>query len=325
MAGSTQHLPAEFLPYIERFPALSLIGNTPLVRLELPGLSKPGVEVYAKVEYFNPGGSIKDRPVMWMLLNALIDGTLRDASSEKASSEKEGRTILDSSSGNAGIAYAMIGRTLGQKVKLVVPGNASEERKKRILAHGAELQFTDPIEGYDEALREVRRQAESEPEKYFFCDQYANDNNWRAHYNMTAAEILEQTERRVTHFVAGVGTGGTLTGVGRRLKEELPGVEITMVLPDAFPGIEGLKPLESEEDIVPEIFDESVVDRSVPVNIEQAYEICQRLAKIGFFVGQSSGSYLKGVEDVVSRIDEGVVVTVFNDIGERYFSTGLWG
>lgn len=307
-------LPEEFLPLIEKAPGLSLIGNTPLVPISLPGLDKPGVEVYAKVEYFNPGGSIKDRPVLWMLLSAILDGRLTPE-----------RTVLDSSSGNAGIAYAMIGGALGYKVKLIVPENASQERKKRILAHGGQLEFTDAIEGYDEALREVRRQAEADPDKYFFCDQYSNESNWKAHYNMTAVEILEQTNRRITHFVGGVGTGGTITGVGRRLKEELPETEITMILPDAFPGIEGLKPMETEEDIVPEIFDESVVDRKVKVNIEQAYDMCQALAQAGFFVGQSSGGYLKGVQDVVERIDEGVVVTVLNDIGERYFSTSLWG
>jgi cysteine synthase B len=310
----SSHLPREFLPFIERCPALGLIGNTPLVRIDLPEVSKPGVEVYAKVEYFNPGGSIKDRPVLWMLLGAIRDGRLTPE-----------RVVLDSSSGNAGIAYAMIGRALGYQVKLVVPGNASAERKKRILAHGAELHFTDPVEGYDEALREVRRQAESEPERYFFSDQYGNANNWKAHYYTTAAEILEQTGRRITHFVGGVGTGGTITGVGRRLKEELPGIEVTCIIPDAFPGIEGLKPLESEEDIIPEIFDASVVDRRLHVSIEEAYTLCQSLARSGFFAGQSSGAYLKGVAGVVSEIERGVVVTVLNDLGERYFSTGLWG
>jgi cysteine synthase B len=307
-------LPGDFLKYVEEFPVLGLIGSTPLVRVDLPQLAKPGVEVYAKVEYFNPGGSIKDRPVLWMLLSALKDGRLNRE-----------RVVLDSSSGNAGIAYALIGKVLGIRVKLVVPGNASLERKRRILAHGAEIHFTDPVEGYDEALREVRRQAESEPEKYFFCDQYSNDANWQAHYHMTAAEILRQTNRRVTHFVCGVGTGGTITGVGRRLKEEVPGVEVTCIVPDEFPGIEGLKPLESEGDIIPEIFDASVVDRKVRVNIYEAYEMCQALARRGFFVGQSSGAYIKAAERVVAEIDHGVVVTVFNDFGERYFSTGLWG
>jgi cysteine synthase B len=314
LKSSPAHVLEEHRPYLEKYPALSLIGNTPLVRIDLPELQKPGVEVYAKVEYFNPGGSIKDRPVLWMVLAALRDGSLTPQ-----------KTLIDSTSGNAGVAYAMIGRTLGYQVKLVIPGNASQERKKRIRAHGAQIHFTDPIEGYDEALREVHRQAEASPDRYFFCDQYANENNWKAHYYTTAREILEQTERRVTHFVAGVGTGGTVTGVGRRLKEEIPGVEITCIQPDAFPGIEGLKPLESPEDIVPEILDPSVIDQKVKVSIDEAYDRCQKLAKIGFFVGQSSGAYLRGVETVVSRIKKGVVVTVFNDFGERYFSTGLWG
>jgi cysteine synthase B len=304
----------EHQAFIERAPALSLIGGTPLVKVDLPDLRKPGVEVYAKIEYFNPGGSIKDRPVLWMLLGAIAEGRLTRE-----------KTILDSSSGNAGIAYAMIGKALGYRVKLIIPGNASEERKRRITAHGAEIHFTDPVEGYDEALREVHRQAETEPDTYFFCDQYANPENWRAHFYTTAHEIIEQTGRRVTHFVAGVGTGGTVTGVGRRLKEDIPGIEVTCIQPDAFPGIEGLKPLESPEDIVPEILDASVVDRRVKVSIEDAYEYCQKLARIGFFVGQSSGAYMKGVESVVASIDRGVVVTVFSDLGERYFSTGLWG
>lgn len=308
-----RHLPGEFLTHLEKCPTLGLIGNTPLVRLHLEGLDRPGVEVYAKIEYFNPGGSIKDRPVLWMLLGAIRDGTLTRE-----------RTILDSSSGNAGIAYAMIGRALGYRVELVVPGNASAERKKRILAHGADLRFTDPLEGYDEALRTAHRLAGEQPERYFFCDQYANGENWKAHYYTTAAEILEQTDRKITHFVAGVGTGGTLTGVGRRLREEIPGVHLTLVEPDAFPGIEGLKPLGSPEDIVPEIYDPSLPDHRLTVSIDDAYAECQNLARVGLFVGQSSGAYLRGVREVVGQIDRGVVVTVFSDFGERYFSTGLW-
>jgi cysteine synthase B len=309
--AAAKFLPPEFRPFLERSPALALIGNTPLVRL--PFLEKPGVEVHAKVEYFNPGGSIKDRPVLWMLLRAILDRRLTPD-----------RVVLDSSSGNAGIAYAMIGGALGYRVKLVVPGNASQERKKRILAHRAEILFTDPVEGYDEALRTVHRLAKEEPDRYFFSDQYSNDNNWRAHYHTTAGEILEQTARRVTHFVGGVGTGGTVTGVGRRLKEELPGVQIVCVQPDAFPGIEGLKPLDDPGDIIPAIFDAKVVDRKVRVGIEDAYRICQELAQKGLFAGQSSGAYLSGVEEVVRTIGRGVVVTVLNDFGERYFSTGLW-
>ncbi len=304
-------LPPEFKPFLDQCPSLALIGGTPLVRLS--SLEKKGVEVYAKVEYFNPGGSVKDRPVLFMLLRAILDGRLtRD------------KTVIDSSSGNAGIAYAMIGGALGYRVKMVVPGNASAERKKRMLAHKAELHFTDPMEGYDEALRTVHRMAEEEPNRYFFCDQYANENNWSAHFHTTAAEILEQTGRRVTHFVAGVGTGGTITGVGRRLKKEIPSVQIACILPDAFPGIEGLKPLDDPGDIIPEIFDASVVDRKIRVTIDDAYAMCQNLAQGGLFIGQSSGAYLKGVQEVVGSIDRGVVVTVLNDFGERYFSTRLW-
>jgi cysteine synthase B len=307
------NLPRDFLPFLDACPTLGLIGNTPLVRLALPGIEKPGVEVYAKVEYFNPGGSIKDRPVLWMLVDAIRSGRLT-----------KDKTILDSSSGNAGIAYAMIGGALGYKVELVVPGNASAERKRRILAHGAKLRFTDPLEGYDEALRTAHYLAEHESRNYFFSDQYSNDSNWKAHYHTTAAEILEQTQKRVTHFVAGVGTGGTITGVGRRLKEEIPGLEVALVQPDAFPGIEGLKPLESPEDIIPPIYDAGVVDHKFQVSIDQAYQECQSLARAGLFVGQSSGAYLRGVRELVQGLQKGVVVTVLSDFGERYFSTGLW-
>lgn len=297
---------------VERFPALKAIGNTPLVRVDALRKELPGAEVWAKLESFNPGGSIKDRPVLRMLAEAYTAGKL------------EGKTILDSSSGNAGIAYAMIGSVLGVPVELVVPGNASEERKKRILAHGAKLVFTDPVLGYDEALREVHRMAEREPQKYFFCDQYANQGNWKAHYESTAEEILRQTEGRITHFVGGVGTGGTMTGVGRRLKKEVPGVQIACVLPESFPGIEGLKPLESPGDIVPAILDPSVVDRKIPVTIDDAFEMCGRLARCGFFVGQSSGAFLKGALEVAKTAPDARIVTVFPDLGERYFSTRLW-
>jgi cysteine synthase B len=239
---------------IARHPALGLIGGTPLVRLDLFDGELGDTTVHAKAEFMNPGGSIKDRPVLRMLTEAVAAGELTSE-----------RVILDSSSGNAGIAYAMIGGLLGYRVELVVPGNASEERKRRIRAHGAELVFTDPVEGYDAALREAHRRHAESPDRYFFADQYRNDNNWRAHYETTATEILEQTDGRITHFVSGVGTGGTITGVGRRLKEHDPRIQIICILPDLFPGIEGLKPLGNPEDIVPEIFDDSVVDRKLEV------------------------------------------------------------
>jgi len=300
-------------PLLDRYPALRAVGNTPLVPVTLLRDELPEVEVFAKMEYLNPGGSLKDRPVLRMLLTALIDGRLRP-----------GKTVLDSSSGNAGIAYAMIGQMIGLPVEIVIPDNASVERKKRLSAHGARLIFTDAVEGYDEALREVRRRYEADPDRYFFCDQYSNADNWRAHYETTAAEVLEQTDGRLTHVILGVGTGGTVTGLGRRLKEHDPKIRLICVIPDAFPGIEGLKPLGRPDDIVPAILDERVIDERIPVSSEDAYVMCGRLARAGFFVGQSSGAYMVGVERVARRESRGRFVTLFNDLGERYFSTRLW-
>ena len=218
----------------------------------------------------------------------------------------------------------MIGAMLGCPVELVLPGNASLERKKRILAHGARLVETDPLEGYDAALREAHRRADAEPDHYYMPDQYANDNNWRAHFDGTAAEILQQTDGKLTHFVGGVGTGGAITGIGRRLKEHDKTIEIVQILPEAFPGIEGLKPLEQPEDIIPAIYDPSVVDRHIRVTIEDAFDHCALLARAGIFVGQSSGAYLKAALDVARQRPGARVVTLFNDLGERYFSTRLW-
>ena len=300
-------------PLLARHPALRAIGQTPLVPLDLFRDELPAVEVLAKHEGLNPGGSLKDRPVLRMLLAALLDGRLRP-----------GLTILDSSSGNAGIAYAMVGRILGYPVEIVIPDNASVERTRRMRAHGARLVFTDALAGYDEALREVRRRFEAAPDRYFFCDQYGNADNWRAHYETTGAEILAQTGGRLSHFVCGVGTGGTLTGVARRLKEHDPRVRVVCVVPEAFPGVEGLKPLGSPDDIVPAILDEGLIDERVDVGVEESYLMCVRLARAGFFVGQSSGAYLAGVECVARRAGAGRFVTVLNDIGERYFSTRLW-
>jgi cysteine synthase B len=297
----------------ERFPSLDLIGNTRLVEILCFREECPGVRVFAKTEYENPGGSLKDRPVRRMLLEASLAGELRD-----------GRAILDSSSGNAGIAYAMIGAMMGVDVHIVIPGNASRERKMRIRSHGATLIETDPIEGYDEALRECHRIASTQADRYFHCDQYSNDNNWLAHYHTTAEEILAQTGGRITHFVAGVGTGGTLTGVGRRLKESVRGLEIVQIVPEVFPGIEGLKPLESPGDIIPRILDLSLVDQKVYVSSDDSARVSALLARHGLFAGQSSGDYLEGVYQTAKRIGEGVIVTILNDIGERYMSTSLW-
>ncbi len=292
---------------------LNLIGNTPVVDLSFLSDDKPGVSLYAKAEWMNPGGSIKDRPVKRMLTQAIKNSVL--------TSDK---TIIDSSSGNAGIAYAMIGNALGYKVSIVIPGNASQERKQRIQFHGAELIETDPIEGYDEAVRTVHRVYEENPEKYFLCDQYANDDNWLAHYEGTAVELLSQIDKPIDHFVCGIGTGGTITGIGKRLKELNKKMTIWALRPEVWPGIEGLKPLGSPEDIIPKIFDESLVDEWIDITATEAKQWCHIIVKHGFFVGQSSGAYLAACEKVIGQIQTGTVVTLLKDLGERYYSAGLW-
>jgi cysteine synthase B len=304
-------------PLLERVPALRLIGNTPLVRITPWQDQHPGVEVWAKCEFFNPGGSLKDRPVLRMLAEAHADGRLQN-----------GRTIIDSSSGNAGIAYALIGGALGYGVEIVIPDNASKERLKRLLAHGARITHTSAQDGYDEAIRRVRRIVQANPERYFYCDQYGNDGNWRAHFDTTANEIWQQTEGRVTHFVFGVGTGGTITGVGRRLRELKPDVRIELLIPESFPGVEGLKPLGHPGDHVPEIYDTQLAGRTWDVDEDEGWKASQKLAKAGLFAGQSSGvcvaTAVRVAKDLSARGEAGVVVTVLNDIGERYFSTRLW-
>ena len=300
----------EYQDLLAKFPALLAIGNTPMARLDLP-LDIGDAEIYLKYEHLNPGGSIKDRPVLRMLLEAVLSGELT-----------KDKVIIDATSGNAGIAYAMIGAILGYRVELVMPSNASEERKKRVRAHGAGIIFTDPMLGYDETLREVRRRYEQDKDRYFYCDQYGNQHNPMAHYETTAEEILRQVPG-ITHFVAGVGTGGTITGVGRRLKESNPDVQIALVNFDEWPGVEGLKPL-GQGHIVPETFDESVVDRMVRIDIDDAYRMSQLLSSRGIFAGQSSGAYLQVAYQVARETREGHIVTILNDIGERYFSTGMW-
>jgi cysteine synthase B len=261
----------------------------------------------------NPGGSLKDRPVKRMLTKAIESGELT-----------KDKIIIDSSSGNAGIAYSMIGNALGYKVQIVIPGNASLERKQRMKAHGTTIIETDPIEGYDEALRHVHKLVDADPDKYFLCDQYANDNNWLSHYHGTAEEIIGQMDGEFDYFVGGVGTGGAITGIGRRLKEVYPNIKIHGVRPEVWPGIEGLKPLGSPEDIVPKIFDETVVDEWIYVTADESKHWCNKVAKNGIFVGQSSGSYLAACSKLMEKIDTGRIVTLFNDFGDRYFSAGLW-
>ena len=297
---------------INKTHLLDLIGNTPL--LDVSFLTpNPKISLFAKAEWMNPGGSLKDRPVKRMLTQAIEAGNLT-----------KDKIIIDSSSGNAGIAYSMIGNALGYEVQIVIPGNASTERKQRMIAHGTTIIETDPIEGYDEALRHVHCLVESDPDKYFLCDQYANDNNWLSHYNGTAEEILSQMDGEFQHFVGGVGTGGSITGIGRKLKEVFPHIQIHGVRPEVWPGIEGLKPLGSPEDIIPKIFDESVVDEWIYITADEAKHWCNKVAKNGLFVGQSSGSYLAACTKLMEKIDSGGIVTLFNDFGDRYFSAGLW-
>ena len=302
--------PKKFLDFIEKYPALTAIGNTPTVRLDLD-IDIDDAEIYAKFEQLNPGGSIKDRPVLRMLVDAVLTGKLtRD------------KTILDATSGNAGIAYAMVGAILGFKVELVMPENASDERKKRLKSHGATLIFTDPMLGYDETIHEVKRRYNADPDKYFYCDQYTNVNNPLAHYEMTAEELLTQVEG-ITHFVAGVGTGGTISGVGKRLKEYDPAIQVVGINFDEWPGVEGLKPL-GQGHIVPKTFDQEIVDRMLRIEVDQGYKMTTLLAAKGIFVGQSSGAYLQGAYLMAREVGKGRIVTILNDIGERYFSTALW-
>lgn len=296
---------------------LAGVGHTPLVELDFSGTLPRGVRLFAKYEACNPGGSIKDRPVARMLAEALAAGRFAD-----------GRRLLDSSSGNAGISYAMMGAALGIPVTIVVPGNASAERLQRIRSYGAELLLTDPIEGYDFALLEARRLAARYPERYWHCDQYTNPDNWRAHYGGTGEEILRQVIGLVGTgpdvLVGGVGTGGTITGVGRRLRESNPDLHIAVAIPERFPGIEGLKPLGAADDIVPAILDESLLDERVEVSSEEAEAMCHALAHQGLFVGPSSGAFVHVALRMALQGRGETVVTFLCDTGERYSSTGLW-
>ncbi len=292
---------------------IDLIGKTPLVDLSYLSPQPDRVHLYAKAEWKNPGGSLKDRPVKAMLTHAMQKGELT-----------KDKIVLDSSSGNAGISYAMIAAALGYRAQIVVPGNASDERKQRLIAHGAELIETDPSEGYDEAMRHVRSLYRAHPDKYFFCDQYSNQLNVLSHYHGTAGEILEQAPEAITHFVCGVGTGGSITGISLRLKEHSDSIRVIAVRPERWPGIEGLKPLGEKEDIVPAILQEDLIDAWIDVSANEAKTWCNRLAKSGFFVGLSSGAYMAGCQRVMKELTYGAVVTLMCDLGERYFSAGLW-
>ncbi len=291
---------------------IAFIGNTPLIQIRGMTRQLRGVQIFAKAEWLNPGGSVKDRAG----LRIIEDG-------EQSGELTRDKIILDSTSGNTGIAYAMIGAIKGYRVELVVPANVSEERKKALKAYGAKLILTDPLMGSDGALLEAKRIYEAGPHRYFKGDQYNNLSNWRAHYETTGVEILEQSRGKLTHFIAGVGTGGTLMGAGRRLREYNPDIRIFGVQPDSgFHGIEGLKHIETA--IRPGIYDESILDGTFFVKTEDAYEMTTRLAKEeGLWVGPSSGAAFWASLKLAESIDRGLIVTVFPDGGNRYFNTAF--
>ena len=289
-----------------------MIGNTPLIRLRSLE-PRPGVEIWAKAEWMNPGGSVKDRPALAMIEDGERTGKLtRD------------KILIDATSGNTGIAYAMIGAARGYQVKLFMSAAASEERKRILRAYGAEIVLTDPAESSDGAIREVRRRYEENPEIYFYPDQYNNPENWKAHYRSTGGEIWEQTEGRITHFVAGLGTAGTFIGTTRRLKDFNPDIQAISMQPDlAIHGLEGLKHMASA--IVPGIYDAELADQDVAVVTDDAYRMVKRVASDeGVLLGVSGGAALVAAERVAREIERGVVVTILPDSGMRYLSDRFW-
>jgi len=295
---------------------LELVGNTPLVELSrsLPeDIKKKNIKIYAKLESYNPGGSVKDRPATRMIVEAINSGKLT-----------KDKIIIDATSGNTGIALAMVGTALGYQVELAMPSNVSEERKRIIKAFGAKIHFTNPLESTDGAIIYVRKLVEKYPEKYYYIDQYNNDANWKAHFDSTAVEIWNQTEGKITHFVAGIGTGGTVMGTGRRLKIFNPDVQVIGVQPDSpFHGIEGLKYIETS--IKPGIFDENRLDRTIFIGTDIAYQRARELSRLeGIFVGQSSGAAYEAAIKVAREIDEGVIVFICPDGGEKYLTTALY-
>ena len=291
---------------------VDLIGNTPLVRLTSFEAGLRNVELWAKAEWKNPGGSVKDRPAARMIADGERSGKLtRD------------KIILDATSGNTGIAYALIGAARGYRIRLCVPANVTPERKRILRAYGADVVFTDPMEGSDGAVIQAKAMYAAEPDLYFYPDQYNNPGNWLSHYDTTGPEIIEQTEGRITHFVAGLGTSGTFVGAGRRLREFNPAIRLISVQPDSpLHGLEGLKHMGTA--IVPGIYDSSLADEDLGVSTEEAFELTRRLAGTGLFVGISSGANLAGALKVARRVSDAVIVVVFCDGGEKYLSERFW-
>lgn len=292
---------------------LDLIGNTPLLRFAKVTEAKSPVDVVAKAEWYNPGGSIKDRAA----LNMILDGERRGLLTKD-------KILIEATSGNTGIAYAMIAAERGYRVKLALPKNATIERKRCMLAYGAELILTDPTGGTDGAQRYVRQLVDANPNQYFYPDQYNNQANWKAHYETTAMEIWRQTDGRVTHFVTGVGTSGTFMGVTRRLKELNPAIQCISMQPDGpLHGLEGLKHMATA--LVPGIFDPSIADDQIEVATEDAHQMVLRLARQeGLLVGVSSGANMVAAMQVAKKLREGVVVTIFCDSAAKYLSEDFW-
>jgi cysteine synthase B len=296
-----------------------LIGGTPLLGFHRITAHLPDhITIRAKAEWTNPGGSVKDRAALNMILTAEQQGLITPGQT----------TLLDSTSGNTGIAYAMIGAARGYAVKLFVPAHASPERIAILTAYGVDVVLTDPMEGSDGAIREVRALAEAEPDAYFYLNQYDNDANWRAHYQTTGVEIWEQTEGQVTHFLAGLGTTGTLMGAGRRLKEYNPAIQVIALQPDSpFNGLEGLKYMETA--IRPGIYDPTFADRKITVETEAAYDMARRLAREeGYLVGISAAAAMVGAlriaGELAGRDQPAVIVTIFPDNAYKYLSEPFW-
>ena len=293
---------------------LDLVGNTPLIKLKNITKDLDGVSIYAKAEYLNPSGSVKDRAAKGILLEAVA--------SKKLTKEK---ILLDSTSGNTGIAYAMFGAALGYKVTLTLPKNANFERKKILKAYGATIIETDPLLSSDGSLLEAKKIAKENPDKYFYTNQYDNDENWKAHYNTTALEIWDQTKGKVTHFIAGMGTSGTFVGTSRRLKELNPEIKTVAMQPNSpFHGLEGMKHMATT--INPGIYDSSLIDETILVDTDDARQMTLRLAKEeGLFVGISSGANVFASLELAKTLPKGsVIVTVLCDSGFKYLSDSLW-
>ena len=319
ISRSSRQLPADVstepVPVARAGSVLDLIGNTPLLEINrlTAGLLRPGVRIFAKLEGFNPGGSVKDRPALNMIRTGLERGELRP-----------GKVIIDSTSGNTGIALAMVGAVLGYPVELVMASNVSRERKKIIEAFGAKPIFSDPLESSDGAIRMCRKIIAENPDRYFKPDQYNNEANAQAHFQTTGPEIWRQTRGQVTHFLAGIGTSGTVMGTGRYLKSRNAAIKVIAIEPDdALHGLEGLKHMASS--ILPGIYHERELDDKIPIGTEEAYEMVYALGQVeGILVGQSSGAALLAALKVARGLKEGCVVTIFPDFGDKYLSTNLW-